>query len=105
VAPFVSINFSSYEYIKQKVGNAYGGNMPFYLGPLCGGFAGLIAMTCTCSFLSPSNFNTDLIKFLKYLQVHIPLMCCDEGWCCRAWEDKRGSIIPYWTQSRKSILM
>lgn len=47
IAPFVAINFTTYETLRQTVMDKHDGRMPIQWGPLCGAASGTFAMTCT----------------------------------------------------------
>lgn len=50
IAPFVAINFTTFETLRQEVTERHGGQMPLLWGPVCGAASGTFAMTCTYPF-------------------------------------------------------
>jgi len=50
IAPYVAINFATYETLRQKVVDRHGHHMHPLMGAACGATSGAFAMTCTYPF-------------------------------------------------------
>ncbi len=87
IAPFVAINFTTFETLRQEVTERHGGQMPLLWGPVCGAASGTFAMTCT-----PQPFTHDTTHDTTHahgthtmpdspptVQARTHLICCDGG--------------------------